>query len=110
MSSCPGETIHSFGNNDSQKITDYWSRKEKAGAGTASERVLALGVPLFDDERADVVPGLVVVFGVGAVAVRKLQPQLHNVRGGKTQLLLSNLPFVLNKPKCLSYESQSVCV
>lgn len=60
--------------------------------------VFGSGVLLFDDERSDIVPSLVVVFGVGPVAVRELQPQLHNVRGGKkTQLVLSNLPFVLNK-------------
>lgn len=33
----------------------------------------ALSIPLFDNERSDVVPGLLVVFGVGPVAVRELE-------------------------------------
>lgn len=49
---------------------------------------LGLGVLLFDDERSDVVPSLVVVFGVRAVAVRELQAQLHNVRGENTAALI----------------------
>lgn len=81
-------------NDNSQKETDKWSRWQKAGAGP--RKTFVLGVLLFDDERSHIVPSLVVVFGVGAVAVRELQPQLHNVRG-KTQLLLSKSPFVLNK-------------
>lgn len=64
---------------------------------------LGLSVLLLDDERSDVVPGLVVVFGVGPVTVRELQAQLHNVRGAKTQSLLSN--HLLH----YSYETQSVC-
>lgn len=54
-----------------------------------------LGVTLFDDERPDIVPSLIVVFGVGPVAVRELQPQLP-VRRKKKQLLLSDLTYVLN--------------
>lgn len=50
--------------------------------------VFGLGVLLFDDERSDIVPSLVVVFGVGPVAVRELQPQLHNVRGKNTVALI----------------------
>lgn len=37
------------------------------------DRSVGLSVLLFDDERPDVVPGLLVVFGVGSVTVRELQ-------------------------------------
>lgn len=46
---------------------------------------LGSGVLLLDDEGSDIVPSLVVVFGVGPVTVRELQAQLHNVSGANTQ-------------------------
>lgn len=42
-----------------------------------------LSVLLLDDERSHVVPGLVVVFGVGPVTVRELQAQSGIVRRGR---------------------------
>lgn len=50
-----------------------------------------LGVALFDDERSDVVPSLIVVFRVGPVTVRELQPQLHFRR--KNTVALIRLTF-----------------
>lgn len=58
--------------------------------------MVSLSVLLFDDERPDVVPGLLVVFGVGSVAVRELQAvRTHNVRKTKV-VLIKFTPFVLN--------------
>lgn len=57
-------------------------------------RLVALSVLLFDDERPDVVPGLLVVFGVGSVAVRELQGD--STRQSRQKSLLSKFqPFVL---------------
>lgn len=44
--------------------------------GVRERRVLqwlGLRVLLFDDERSDVVPGFLIVFSVGTIAVRELQ-------------------------------------
>lgn len=46
----------------------------------------ALSILLFDDERSDVVPGFLVVFGVGSVAVRELQ--------GQGTMLTTNLSLI----------------
>lgn len=54
-------------------------------------RLVALSVLLFDDERPDVVPGLLVVFGVGSVAVRELQGDSTRQKS----LLSKFQPFVL---------------
>lgn len=59
-----------------------WGRaRDKSREG----RVLGsagLSIPLFDNERSDVVPGLLVVFGVGPVTVREL--------GGENRVLEVN--------------------
>lgn len=57
------------------------------GGSKAVTQLLGLSVLLLDDEGSNIVPGLVVVFGVGPVTVRELQAQLHNVRGAKTRSL-----------------------
>lgn len=62
---------------------------DRSGEGRVL-RLVGLSILLFDDERSDVVPGLLVVFGVGSVAVRELQTRLYNVRG-KLKTLLSSL-------------------
>lgn len=73
------------------------------GRCKAVTQPLGLSVLFLDDEGSDIVPGLIVVFGVGTVTVRELQAQLHNVRGAKTQWLLSNNLLYY------SYETQNVC-
>lgn len=52
--------------------TDWGRVHDKSREGGA-QGLAGLGILLFDDERSHVVPGLLVVFGVGAVAVRELQ-------------------------------------
>lgn len=54
-------------------------------------------VPLFDDERPHVVPRLLVVFGMGSVAVRELQRDCATSEGGRKQkvALVKASPFVL---------------
>lgn len=50
------------------------------GGGRSSDVTLCqsrLSVPLFNDERPDVVAGLIVVLGVGSVAVRELKIKLQ---------------------------------
>lgn len=39
---------------------------------------LGLRVPLFDDERSDIVASVVVVFGMGSVTIWELQTRLYN--------------------------------
>lgn len=53
-----------------------------------------LGVLLLDDERPDVVPGFIVVFGVGPVAERELKAERSTLKegeGGGAKMLSSTL-------------------
>lgn len=57
-------------------VINYWTNKGRVYEKWKDERkVLQLGglsIFLFDDERSHVVPGFIVVFGVGSVAEREL--------------------------------------
>lgn len=58
----------------------------------------ALGVPLFDDERSDIVPGFLVVFGVGAVTVRELEGRRREFRRKQVQDLCTLINRAVTEP------------
>lgn len=55
---------------------------------------LGLRVPLFDDERSNIVTSVVVVFGMGSVTVRELQTRLYNAERLKAAFFLCCFHFV----------------
>lgn len=62
-------------------------------------RALVLSVLLLDDERADVVAGLLVVFGVAAVAVGELQRDRRRSEGNVSLGLIQTLtPLFMKTP------------
>ncbi len=78
-------------------INDWtnWGRAHDKSREGGVLRSVGLSVLLFDDERPDVVPGFLVVFGVGSVAVRELQTvRTHNVRRKTKVALIMFTPFV----------------